>query len=184
MGNKKPHPTKSFEQYVADATSQKLGAEIDDKVNFAVTQALAFTGSQVSKLLTRILSVEQILMERFPEITSEMIEARAHEIESLAAGYSEDRPAIENDSRVRISVSVQQTPESPKSEPQILVIPRFGSGAILGEATEAALIGLPVGDEKTLIMGENGPIAHFAPISVKAKPAQANAVPDTGLVTE
>lgn len=176
MGNKKAHPTKSFEQYVADATSQKLAVEIDARVNNAVNQALAFTGGQVSKLLTRLLSVEQILMEKFPEINSEFIEARAHQIEALAAGYSEDRTAIEPGALVRMSVQIQATPEAELSNPQVLVISNFGSGSVLSSATESSLIGLAVGDQKSLVLADQGGFtAHFTPISVKIKPGASQA---------
>lgn len=162
----KPRPTKSFEQLVADATLSKFSGYINFNVSQTGQAIAQKIGSTLADLKTRILVIEDILLEAIPTLTKDDIRRRVSEVEDKAAGLvaAEDGVVAKGD-RVRVEIKTKTSDQAEFQGASRMQIENAGSGNTLGSELEDAMIGMTVGETKEIKFGEEG--AMTASISME-----------------
>lgn len=154
-GNK-PHPNKSFEQYVADATLAKFEGYIDQQVEVVGRAMAQYQMRQLAVLTLRIKAIEELLGGKLG-VTAAELGDKVAEYEDQAEGFQEvkDGGLLVGD-RARVEITHKKSEEADFSKPVRLMVNNAGSGQTLGEELEAALVGLTTGETREVIYGPEG----------------------------
>lgn len=154
-GNPQIHPTRSFEQLVAEATRAKLGAYIDEQIEGAAQAILGRQQRALQGVFRRIVCLEEILMETVPGLTKESLAVRVSNIEDRADGFEATDEVVREGDRVRVEVKTRTIDQTEFQGASRLQIDNVGSGATLGKELETAIIGMKAGETKEIKFGKD-----------------------------
>lgn len=175
-GQRQVHPTRSFEQLVADATLSKLGGYIDDEIHELGQSLLIRQQQAMSNLLTRLVAVEEILTEKLG-MTKDDLSNRVAAVQDRFEGFNEvtDR-AVETGDRVRLEIATRTADQSEYQGSSRLQIENAGSGQTLGSEIEGAVVGMKTGETKEITFGKDASLAAKITVNrISAKPKAAAA---------
>lgn len=188
-GQKQVHPQKSFQDYVAEATLSKLGGYIDNEIR-GLGQALAQRQAQSNNnLMTRIIAIEEILIEANPALTKEVLANRVAAIQDRSEGYevvAADDVVKEGD-RVRVELKTRTADQKEFQGTSRLQIDNIGVGNTLGKELEGAMVGMKTGEVKEVLFGKDNSLvasislnrASRRPVVEDAKAAEPTEASET-----
>lgn len=156
----KQHQTHSFEQLVANATLGKFSGYIDQQIQ-GLAQALVQRQAQsLGNLVTRLVALEELMMEKFSDVTKATLADRVSNIEDASEGLQNvtDGGVLEGD-RVRLELKTRTADQTEYQGSSRLLVDNAGSGNTLGKEIEAALIGMKAGDSKDIAFGVDNSLA-------------------------
>ena len=157
-GNSKPHPTKSFDQYVAEATLTKFRSYIDSNIQGLGRALMQQTNQQLTGLVTRLIVLEELLIEKYPEITKETLAIKVAEIEDRLEGFKSvsETDEVTLGDRVRVEIRTKKADDSKwENDWQRFLINDTGSGNTLGKELEESILGLRVNETRTVLFGQD-----------------------------
>lgn len=150
------HPTRSFEQLVAEATQVKLGAFIEGQIAELGQNLLARQQQSLTSVMQRIIAIEEILLETVAGLTKDKLADRVATIQDRSEGFAtvEDGLVAIGD-RVRLEIKTKTADQAEFQGSSRFQLDNTGSGATLGAELETAVVGMKVGETKEISFGEN-----------------------------
>ncbi len=164
-----PKPTESYQQTVAKHVAQQVNDKLIESVNTLIIgqcnhmqrQIQANMLQEMSNIFTRISALEDFFKYKMNMTDKEYAQAVA-EFQDKAEGYvtkvSED-DIVDMGDRVRISIKSKNVKESKDKEEPVFddqgktIIDNVGAGTVLQVELEEHLIGMKVGETKTVDFG-------------------------------
>lgn len=165
MKMKQTHPTRSFEQLVADATLAKFGGYINQEIQSQVQVLKQQHAQNTSDLLTRIVALEEVLLENLPAVTKEVLANQIASVQDRNEGLvTITEGTVQLNDRVRIEVKTKTADQTEFQGSSRLLLDKVGSGQTLGKELESSILGMTTGETKEVKFGEDA--ALIASISL------------------
>ena len=148
------HPTQSFSQMVGDATLAKLGGYIDQQINSLYEMVQQRQLQTTQALFTRIVAIEELLLERFSDLTKDDLVTRVATIQDRNEGFEAvSDGVIEVGDRVRLEIKTKTADQTEFQGSSRFLVDNVGAGSTLGKELEATLIGMRTGEVKETKFG-------------------------------
>lgn len=154
-GTPQTHQTRSFEQLVADATLNKFGGYIDEQIEQAAQAILIRQQRAMTAVFTRIVSIEEILLETVPGLTKDQLAARVADVTDRNEGFTAVDEAVSVGDRVRVEIKTKTADQAEYQGSSRMQIDQTGSGNTLGAELESALIGMKAGETREVMFGKD-----------------------------
>lgn len=157
MGNKRSHIQNSMSHLVSRAALTKLGPDIEemvtDKIKSLGSQLAKHQASTTETLFSRIVILEKIIMERFGLTTQDLANKVADQEDER-----EGLKAVDNvgpGDVVRLLIKTKTKDQDQFQGESRIKMYSAGSGNSLGSDLEGQIIGMNVGETKTILFGED-----------------------------
>jgi hypothetical protein len=180
---KQVHPQLSFQQLLADATLAKFSGYINEQIQ-ALAEKLTEYQATLQKqstqdLMTRIVSLEEIVMQNIPTVTKEVLASQVATVEDRSEGLNQVSDGeVELNDRVRVEIKTKTTDQTDFQGSSRLRIDGVGSGSTLGKELEGSILGMKVGETKEVKFGKDGNLIASILLSRTSRaPKTESAVP-------
>ncbi len=160
MGKKRKSPKnagrqqqqQTYQQMIAGQTLKKFKPYIDEQLQGAA-RAIAMQQSQLlDSAFTRIRILEELLIDKFEDVTKTTLANRVAELEDQKNGLIVADEVVVGD-RVRLEIRAKEVDGEYKDSTKLLV-DNAGTGQTLGAALEDALVGMKTDEVKEITYGE------------------------------
>ncbi len=167
------HPTRSFDQYVADATLARLSGYIDGEIQ-GLGQALAQRNQQTfANILTRLVATEEVLAEKLG-VTKDDLANRVAAIQDRSDGLELVTGSAIVGDRIRLEIKTRTADQTEYQGTSRMQIDNLGSGQTIGKELECAIIGMTAGETKEVLFGKDNSLSASLSLNrVSRRPAPA-----------
>ena len=155
--NQPQHATQSFQQLVASATLAKFSGYIDQQIQGLSRALLQRQAQAQEKLMVRIMSLEEIVMELNPAITKETLADRVATIQDRHEDFEavSAEGVVELGDRIRLELSTRTADQTAFQGASRLQIDGAGTGQTVGAELESAMLGMKAGETKEVKFGKD-----------------------------
>lgn len=153
-GNGKGQQTESFKQFMLGQTLKKFKGYIDTEISAQAQQLANQQKNLLENLYIRVRVLEELALEKFDDITKDVMANRIATIEDQAAGL-EQVDVVKKGDRVRMTIATKAKDQEEYQGTSKMMIDRTGTGQTLGNELEGALLGMKTCEEKELDFGKD-----------------------------
>lgn len=170
------HPTRSFDQMVADATMTRFSGFIEAEIERVGQDLLARQQAAMGNLLTRLVATEEVLSEKLGVSKTDLAN-RVAAIQDRFEGFVEVTGGVELGDRVRLEIKTRTADQTEYQGSSRLQLEDAGTGRTLGKELEEALIGMSTGETKEVKFGKDGELTASIQIDrISREPKAASPV--------
>lgn len=145
---------QSYQNLIAQQTLNKFQPYINSMVKQEVYAIAQQQKQLVENLYVRIRVLEELLAEKYEDVTKESLAYSIAEIEDRQDGYEAADVVQEND-RVRVEIATKTQDQEEFQGSSKLMIDRVGSGQTLGKELEGAMLGMKNDEVKEIKFGKD-----------------------------
>ncbi len=146
--------TQSFEQHMLTQTLNKFKPYINAEINAAAQDIANQQKNLLESLYVRVRTLEELVIEKFKDISKDVLAARIATIEDEARNLDEVNIVKKGD-RVRISISTKAKDKDKYEGTSKLLIDQVGTGRTVGMELENALLNMKTSEVKELEFGKD-----------------------------
>lgn len=149
------HPQKSFDQMVADATLAKFKGYLDYQLQMMGQALVQRTAQSTQNLFTRLVALEEIIIENNPEITKDVLADKVAAIQDRNEGFELVNQEVKNGDRVRLEIKTKTAEQTEFQGSSRLLVDNIGLGQTLGKELEESVLGMKNGETKETKFGKD-----------------------------
>lgn len=171
-GKKHGQQQQSFKDFMLDQTLNKFRGYIDSQIQVVGQILQRQNQSTFEMLYMRALILEEILCEKFEDVTKESLSMLVAEKQDERDGF-ESADVVELGDRVRVEFKFKPDKEDAEwSKSSRQQLDNVGSGMTMGEELEKEVIGMKTGEKKEFQFGneKNKQVGYFYVNKISRKP--------------
>lgn len=175
------HPQRSFSQIVTELSLQKTSGYIDAQIETLGQRLLIQQQRELAPILMRLVTLENIVSEKLGISKNELAD-RVAAVQDEAEGFVAVSDAANAGDRVRLEIKTKTADQTEFQGASRMLIDNIGSGRVIGQELEGAVVGMKTGEVKTIEFGNEKAMIAEITVNMVSRSKRLAVVPNN--VTE